>query len=89
MSSTRMIPAPVVRNWVRNWPCDGFPDAALQYTVDKRGNLVDYGWITKRGDGVERLPEPDGVDGRAVGALIDDAQAGDVASINPGHLTTA
>lgn len=89
-TETRQIPAPVVRIWARSWPCNGFPDAALQFTVDDHGDLVDYRFVTKNSDGDTVDLGPLGwnhdVDERAVIAIIDDVQAGDVATFQPGHL---
>lgn len=88
-TGTRMIPAPVVRNWARRWPCDGFPGTALQYTVDGRGDLLDYAWVTVEDGEPVAVEEPEGVDGTALGAMIDDAQDDKIATIDPGHLEVA
>lgn len=66
-----------LRDFASRWPGAGFPDEhGIAFDFDVDGNLVDVDWFNSWSG--KSVPQPDGVDERAVLAVALDAQLGNI-----------
>jgi hypothetical protein len=71
---TVLATAEDIRTLADNWPCSGmrFEDSrCVSFEFATNGDLVDIQWYDERG---LDIPEAEGIDGRALLALSQDAQ---------------